>query len=94
MLLANWQAGTGEWAGGAIFAAGATVNLTLCSLTGNKAEENGGAIYAKKLDGVASTVTIKGGVIGGANATAANKATVSAVYAGKGAAFMWARTAP
>ena len=57
-------------------------------------EWSGGAIFAKKLDGVASTVTIKGGAIGGANATAANKATGSAVYAGKGAAFMWARTAP
>ena len=60
--------------GGAIFAAGATVNLTLCSLTGNKAEENGGAIYAIK-ETVASTVTITGGAIGGMGAGEANVVT-------------------
>ena len=63
--------------GGAIYAAGGTVIMTNCTLTGNTAENNGGAVYAKKtsdLTPILSTVTIKGGTIGGAG-TNANKAT-------------------
>ena len=59
--------------GGAIYAEGATVNITNCTLTGNEAK-SGGAIYAVKKDSTASTVTISGGTIGGTGADA-NKAT-------------------
>ena len=59
--------------GGAIFASGATVTITNCTLAGNTAQKNGGAIYVKKTDdGIASTVIIKGGTIGG---TDGNKVT-------------------
>ncbi len=63
--------------GGAIYAEGGTVIMTNCTLTGNTAENNGGAVYAKKTSGstpILSTVTIVGGTIGGAG-TNANKAT-------------------
>ncbi|UTC48990.1 right-handed parallel beta-helix repeat-containing protein [Treponema vincentii] len=50
--------------GGAIYAAGGTVIMTNCTLTGNTAENNGGAVYAKKEDSTPSTVTISGGAIG------------------------------
>ena len=63
--------------GGAVYAAGGTVIMTNCTLTGNTAENNGGAVYAKKtsdLTPILSTVTIEGGTIGGAG-TNANKAT-------------------
>ena len=60
--------------GGAIFAQGATVEMTDCTLTGNEAK-SGGAIYAVKKDSTASTVTISGGTIGGTTEDEANKAT-------------------
>ena len=60
--------------GGAIFAQGATVEMTGCTLTGNEAK-SGGAIYAVKKDSTASTVTISGGTIGGTGEGEANKAT-------------------
>ena len=60
--------------GGAIFASGATVEMTDCTLTGNEAK-SGGAIYAVKKDSTASTVTISGGTIGGTEEADANKAT-------------------
>nr|WP_180486949.1 right-handed parallel beta-helix repeat-containing protein [Treponema socranskii] len=61
--------------GGAIYVHGATVNITNCTLAGNTAQKNGGAIYVKKTDdGIASTVIIKGGTIGGTGADA-NKVT-------------------
>ena len=66
-----------DGSGGAIYAAGGTVIMTNCTLTGNTAENNGGAVYAKKtsdLTPILSTVTIEGGTIGGAG-TNANKAT-------------------
>ena len=66
--------------GGAIYAQGATVNITGCTLKGNEAGDKGGAICAVK-DGAPSntptTVTIEGGTIGGTNAADANKATGS-----------------
>ena len=63
--------------GGAIYAQGATVNITGCTLTGNTAELKGGAICAVKADSTNSTVTIEGGIIGGAGSGEANKATGS-----------------
>ena len=61
--------------GGAIFASGATVTITNCTLAGNTAQKNGGAIYVKKTDdGIASSVTISGGTIGGTDADG-NKVT-------------------
>ena len=64
-----------EKSGGAIFAEGATVNLTRCTLSGNTAKENGGGIYAQKSGSVASAVTITGGAIGGMGAGEANVVT-------------------
>ena len=64
--------------GGAIYAEGGTVIMTNCTLTGNTAENNGGAVYAKKtsdLTPILSTVTIEGGTIGGTGTGEANKAT-------------------
>jgi len=74
--------------GGAIYAQGATVNITGCTLTGNTAELKGGAICAVKADSTNSTVTIEGGIIGGAGSGEANKATGSSgegggIYAGE-----------
>ena len=51
--------------GGAIFAQGATVNITSCTFTGNKADKQGGAVYF---------VGISGGTIGGTGEGEANKA--------------------
>ena len=65
--------------GGGIYAEGAVVNITNCTLRGNSTPMSsytafGGAIYAKK-DGVTvSTVTISGGTIGGTGTNDANKA--------------------
>ena len=72
--------------GGAIYAEGGTVIMTNCTLTGNTAENNGGAVYAKKTSGstpILSTVTIEGGTIGGAG-TNANKATGTGTGEGLG----------
>jgi|GEM_PF-1379941 len=72
--------------GGAVYAAGGTVIMTNCTLTGNTAENNGGAVYAKKtsdLTPILSTVTIEGGTIGGAG-TNANKATGTGAGEGLG----------
>ena len=60
--------------GGAIYVYGAIVNITNCTLTRNTAEKNGGAVYAVKDGGAVSTVTIKGGTIGGTG-TDANTVT-------------------
>ena len=63
--------------GGAIFAQGATIEMTGCTLTGNEAK-SGGAIYAQKAgapSNTPSTVTISGGTIGGTGEGEANKAT-------------------
>ena len=66
--------GTGEaGTGGAIYAKGATVNITNCTLKGNEAK-SGGAICAEKDGSTLSNVTISGGTIGGTGADA-NKAT-------------------
>ena len=72
--------------GGAIYAAGGTVIMTNCTLTGNTAENNGGAVYAKKISSptpILSTVTIEGGTIGGTG-TNANKATGTGTGEGLG----------
>ena len=66
---------TAEGHGGAIYAQGATVNITTCTLTGNEAGDKGGAIYAEKVGITASTVTIEGGTIGGTGSGEANTAT-------------------
>ena len=71
-----------------MYAQGATVNITNCTLTGNEAALKGGAICAVKADSTASTVTISGGIIGGAGSGEANKATGSdgeggGIYAGE-----------
>ncbi|EPF26444.1 polymorphic outer membrane protein [Treponema socranskii subsp. paredis ATCC 35535] len=60
--------------GGAIYVYGAIVNITNCTLTRNTAEKNGGAVYAAKDGSFVSTVTIKGGTIGGTG-TDANTVT-------------------
>ena len=66
--------GTGEaGTGGAIYAKGATVKITNCTLKGNEAK-SGGAICAEKDGSTPSNVTISGGTIGGTGADA-NKAT-------------------
>ena len=71
--------------GGAIYAKGATVKITNCTLTGNKVKKYGGAIYAEKDDSTASIVTITGGAIGGTNAEEANQAASSGggIYVGE-----------
>ncbi|UTC53907.1 leucine-rich repeat protein [Treponema sp. OMZ 803] len=61
--------------GGAIFVNGATVNITNCTLKGNEAVSDGGAIYAQKEGSTASTVTISGGTIGGTGTDEKNKVT-------------------
>ena len=61
--------------GGAIFVNGATVNITNCTLKGNEAVSDGGAIYAQKEGSTASTVTISGGTIGGTGTGEKNKVT-------------------
>ena len=65
--------------GGGIYASGATVNITNCTIKGNTARAaggggGGGAIYAGKTGSTASAVTIKGGTIGGMGTNDANKA--------------------
>ena len=74
--------------GGGVYAQGATVDITNCTLTGNEAALKGGAICAVKADSTASTVTISGGTIGGTGTNDANKATGSnceggGIYAGE-----------
>ncbi|MGP1368643.1 MAG: hypothetical protein ACTTKX_05240 [Treponema sp.] len=49
--------------GGAICATGGTINLTNCTITGNKAN-NGGAIHINKTGGGDATLIISGGKIG------------------------------
>ncbi|UTC45752.1 hypothetical protein E4N72_03740 [Treponema vincentii] len=61
--------------GGAIYASGATVNITNCTLKGNEAVSGGGAIYARKEGSTASTITISGGTIGGTGTNEKNKVT-------------------
>ena len=68
--------------GGGVYAIGATVTVTSCTLKGNTAKI-GGAIFALK-SGTPANVTINGGTIGGMGATDANKATGSGVGAGRG----------
>ena len=79
--------------GGAIYANGATVQITNCSLTGNEAG-NGGAVYAK-YDGAPSNapsvITIKGGTIGGTGTGEANKATGTAPKGNGGAIYIGGR---
>ncbi|MGI5107401.1 InlB B-repeat-containing protein [Treponema socranskii] len=65
--------------GGGIYASGATVNITNCTIKGNTARAaggsgGGGAIDAVKNGTALSTVTIKGGTIGGTGTNDANKA--------------------
>ena len=76
--------------GGAIFASGATVEMTGCTLTGNEAK-SGGAIYAQKhtsLPNTPSTVTIEGGIIGGTGTNDANKATGAYTDGGGGGIYI------
>ncbi|MGI0529450.1 InlB B-repeat-containing protein [Treponema socranskii] len=76
--------------GGAIYASGATVTLTGCTLTGNEAVLKGGAIYAVKADvspNTPSAVTISGGTIGGTDTNDANKATGTGTDNGMGGAI-------
>ena len=61
--------------GGAIYASGATVDITNCTLKGNKAALGGGAIYAREEGSTASTITISGGTIGGDTDEDKNKVT-------------------
>ena len=60
--------------GGAIYAKGAAVEITDCTLTGNEAK-TGGAICAENDGSTGSTVNITGGTIGGTTEDEANKAT-------------------
>ena len=69
--------------GGAIYARGATVDMTNCTLTGNKARD-GGAVYAVKSAAKKSVVTISGGTIGGTEVGEANTANGSGTYEGYG----------
>ena len=61
--------------GGAIYASGATVNITNCTFKGNEAALGGGAIYAREEGSTASTITISGGTIGGDTDEDKNKVT-------------------
>ena len=68
-----------NFSGGGIYAYGAIVNITNCTLKGNTAgaasgSGGGGAIYAVKGGSTASAVTIKGGTIGGTGTDDANEA--------------------
>jgi len=77
--------------GGAIYAEGATVTMTGCTLTGNKADKQGGAICAEKTgapSNTPSTVTISGGTIGGTDAADANKATGAYTDGGGGGIYI------
>ena len=50
--------------GGALYVHGATVKITNCTLMGNKADTDGGAVYAeKKDDDTPAHITIEGGAI-------------------------------
>ncbi|MGP1459361.1 MAG: InlB B-repeat-containing protein [Treponema sp.] len=62
--------------GGAIYAKGAVVELTNCVIAGNKAKDGGG-IFAYKDSSTLSSVTVKGGVIGGTGVGEANSAVNS-----------------
>ena len=83
-----------ESSGGGIYASGATVNITNCTIKGNTARAaggsggGGGAIYSEKTGSTASAVTIKGGTIGGTGPNDANKAENlgigGAIYIGEG----------
>ncbi|MFC1238648.1 InlB B-repeat-containing protein [Treponema vincentii] len=53
----------GATKGGAIFAKGATVKITNCTLIGNKADTDGCAVYAEKNGDAAAHITIEGGAI-------------------------------
>ncbi|ERF60663.1 PF03382 family protein [Treponema socranskii subsp. socranskii VPI DR56BR1116 = ATCC 35536] len=82
---AHTAANTGT--GGAIYAEGATVTMTGCTLTGNKADKQGGAICAEKTgapSSAPSTVTIEGGTIGGMGTNDANTATGTGANEGQG----------
>ena len=73
--------------GGAIYAEGGTVIMTNCTLTGNTAAKNGGAIAAQKdttPSAAPPNVTISGGTIGGTGALDANKASKSGTDGGSG----------
>ena len=80
--------------GGAVRITGGTVEITACTFTGNEAF-SGGAIGVKGDAGTRTSVTISGGVIGGTDATDANKATGTSssegmgggIYAGEGCAL-------
>ncbi|WP_052185539.1 right-handed parallel beta-helix repeat-containing protein [Treponema sp. OMZ 838] len=61
--------------GGAIYASGAIVNITNCTLKGNEAALGGGAIYAREVGSTASTIKISGGTIGGDTDEDKNKVT-------------------
>ena len=66
--------------GGAIFAQGATVNITSCTFTGNKADKQGGAVYFVGISGNSNTeLTVQGGEF------TSNKATDTS--SGEGGAF-------
>ncbi|MGP1602416.1 leucine-rich repeat protein, partial [Treponema sp.] len=76
--------------GGAIFAQGATVEMTGCTLTGNEAK-SGGAIYAQKHTSsphTPSIVKIEGGTIGGTEEADANKATGAYTDGGGGGIYI------
>ena len=83
--------GTGEaGTGGAIYAKGATVNITNCTLKGNEAK-SGGAICAQKHTSspyTPSNVTIEGGTIGGTEEADANKAAGAYTDGGGGGIYI------
>ncbi|MGI5097010.1 hypothetical protein IZU27_01555 [Treponema socranskii] len=69
--------------GGAVYVKGGTVEMTLCTLTGNKADK-GGAVYAEKNGSTRAVVTLKGCTIGGTGTNDANKAILGSDQEGGG----------
>ncbi|MBC6719020.1 right-handed parallel beta-helix repeat-containing protein [Treponema sp. Marseille-Q4130] len=69
--------------GGAVYVKGGTVEMTLCTLTGNKADK-GGAVYAEKDGSTRAAVTLKGCTIGGTGTNDANKAIFGSDQEGGG----------
>ena len=89
LTLKNGQGSGSTGNGGAVYTKGGSVEMTLCTLIGNEAD-NGGAVYAEKDGSTAAAVTLKGCTIGGTGPGNANAAAIGSdregggIYIGEG----------
>ena len=89
LTLKNGQGSGSTGNGGAVYTKGGSVEITLCTLIGNEAD-NGGAVYAEKDGSTAAAVTLKGCTIGGTGPGNANAAAIGSdregggIYIGEG----------